>query len=103
MATQAQITKEIQAKSKEMLGVEISQTELRLMAYIHFVMANEQRIEPNKINGEERKILSSWRTAGWVEGGVSGLAITEEFWNCMCAVLWLGYVAHDAQGDEKAA
>lgn len=88
------LTDSIKAKSKELLGYEISLRELRLMPYVHFVMGNEQRIDPNKINEEERKILSSWREKGYIEGGAGGLTITKEFWDAMCEILWLGYVAY---------
>lgn len=88
------LTNSIKAKSKELLGYEISLRELRLMPYIQFVMMNEQKIDPNKINQEERKILSAWRSKGYIEGGVSGLAITKEFWDAVCEILFLGYVAY---------
>lgn len=89
------LTQSIKDKSKELLGYEIGVRELRLMAYAQYVMMNEQRIDPNKINQEERGILSKWRAAGHMEGGASGMAITKEFWNALCEILWLGYVAHE--------
>ena len=52
MANRGQITDEIKAKSKELLGYEIDQKELRLMPYVQCVMMNEQVIEPRKINEE---------------------------------------------------
>lgn len=42
---------------------------------------DEQRIKPEKVNEEERAILSKWKAAGHIENGASGLAITHEFWN----------------------
>lgn len=88
------LTNNIKAKSKELLGYEISLTELRLMPYVQFVMTNEQRIDPTKINQKERAILSYWREKGYIEGGAGGLAITKEFWDAMCEILFLGYVAY---------
>ena len=85
-------TKEIKRMSLKLLGYKITTTELRLMAYVNYVMCNEQRIDIRKINQEERIILSSWRTKGYIEGGASGLAITKEFWNAICELVWLGYV-----------
>lgn len=64
------------------------------MPYIQFVMMNEQRIDPRKINEKERDILSGWRARGWIEGGASELSVTKEFWDAMSEILWLGYVAH---------
>lgn len=82
----------LKAKSKELLGYEIEKVEYRLMPYIQFVMMNEQRLDPNKINGEERAILQKWRDAGYIEGGASGLGITREFWDILCELLFIGYV-----------
>ena len=87
-----QLTDRIKIKSKELLGYEIGVRELRMMPYIQYVMTNEQRINPNNINKEEREILSKWRKAGHIEGGASGLQITEEFWNIICEIIRLGYV-----------
>ena len=86
------LTPRIEAKSAELLGYEIDQCELRLMPYVMDVMMNAQRIDPRKINEEERAVLSKWREAGHVEGGASGLRITEEFWNICCELVRLGYV-----------
>ena len=90
-----QLTDRIRSKSKELLGYEMDRVELRLMPYILTVMINDQRIEPRKVNGEERTILSKWRKAGHIEGGAGGLVITEEFWNILCEIVRLGYVDLD--------
>lgn len=89
------LTQRIKDKSKELLGYEIDVRELRLMPYIQSVMVNEQRIDPQKINQEERDILKKWREAEHIEGGASGLQITEEFWNIICDIIRLGYVDID--------
>jgi len=86
------LTDEIKKKSKDMVGYEISQRELRLLPYIQYVMTNEQRIDPNRINQEEREILSKWRKKGFIEGGASGLSITKKFWDFVCEAVFLGYV-----------
>jgi len=86
------LTKRIKSKSKELLGYEISQVELRLMPYILTVMMNEQRIQIRHCNQDDRNILQKWREAGHIEGGASGLQITEEFWNIICEIVRLGYV-----------
>jgi hypothetical protein len=88
------LTNEIKAVSKKLLGYEINQKQLRLMPYIQYQMMNEQRIDPNKIETEERKILSEWREAGHIEGGALGLSITKHFWNIINEILWLGYAAY---------
>ncbi|HRW21576.1 MAG TPA: hypothetical protein P5509_06355 [Bacteroidales bacterium] len=87
-----QLTDRIREKSKELLGYEITQQELRLIPYLQYVIVNEQRINPNNINAEEREILSKWRKAGYIEGGASGLGMTKEFWNIITELIFLGYV-----------
>ena len=97
MTTQkrGQLTNRIKQESKKLLGYEIGIEELRLMPYILFVMQNEQRIDPNKLNRDDRAILSKWRKAKHIEGGASGLGITEQFWNILCRIVFLGYVDID--------
>lgn len=93
MAKRGQLTQAIKDKALQLLGKEITQVELRLMPYAHHVMLNEQALDQRKINSEERAILSDWRERGWIEGGAAGMAITKEFYDAMCELLWLGYVA----------
>ena len=90
-----ELTTRIKKKSKNLMGYEISQDELRLMAYLQYQMMNEQRIDPNKVNSEERAILSKWREAGRIEGGASGFGISKEFWDTINQILFLGYVDID--------
>ena len=90
-----QLTNRIKKKSKELLGYEMDTTELRMMPYIQYIMTNEQRIDPEKINGADRAILKKWRASGHIEGGMSGLRITTEFWNIICEIVRLGYVDID--------
>lgn len=87
-----QLTDRIIKKSEELLGYAIPQQELRLMVYIQYVMVNEQHINIEKVNNEERKILSKWREAGHIVGGAAQLSITEEFWDAICEIVFLGYV-----------
>lgn len=87
------VTPEIKARSKDLLGYEVGLRELRLMPYIQFVMMNDQRLDPRKINEEERAILAKWREAGHIEGGASGLSITREFWDIINDLLFMGYVS----------
>ena len=63
------LTKEVQEIAKKHIGREIDRTELHLIPYAQYVMVNEQRLDPNKITGDERKILRKWKDAGLVEGG----------------------------------
>lgn len=100
MAKRGQLTSQIIAKGRELLGKEINQCELRLMPYVQHCLINGQNIAPNKVNAEERALLSDWRERGWIRGGASDLEATEEFWHAMHDLLWLGYVTHEDQPDE---
>lgn len=93
MAKRGQLTDSIKAKSKVLLGYEISQRELRLMAYVQSTMVNDQVIDPRKINDDERTILSEWRQKGYIEGGAGGMSISKDFWDAIHQIMWLGYVA----------
>ena len=86
------LTPEIQNVAQLHLGRHITTTELRLMAYVQYVMMNEQRLDIRKCNQEDREVLWRWREEEHIEGGAYGLAITREFWDAMCAILWFGYV-----------
>ena len=86
------LTPEIQTVAQLHLKREISRTELRLMPYIQYVMMNDQKLDPRKINQEEREILRKWKDEGQIEGGACGLAITREFWDAINAIVWFGYV-----------
>ena len=82
----------IKQKSRELLGYEISQVELRLMPYLQYVMINDQKLELRKINREERIILSEWRKKGYITGGASLMEISKEFWDTLSDIIFLGYV-----------
>lgn len=90
-----QLTPQIKEASKTFFGEEITVRELRLLPYIQYTMMNDQKIEPSRINAEERAILAKWRSKGWLEGGMTGLAISKEFWDTMNELLWMGYVAYE--------
>lgn len=95
------LTAEIVAKAKELLGVDgFTVRELRLMPYVQYVMMNDQRIEPRRVNEEERQILSRWRERGWITGGASPMTVRKDFWDAMSEILWLGYVSHDNEEEQ---
>ena|SRR5699024_5795566 len=96
-----QLTDSVAALAHNLLGKDIDVTELRLMPYIQYAMVNEQRIDPNKINPDERRILADWRQRGWIEGGASGLSITKTFWDAIVEIIWLSYVVN-GQFDQGA-
>lgn len=76
------LTPEIKLEAIVLLGVDdFTQSELRLMPYIQYVMMNDQVIEPCRINSVERDILVKWRERDWID-----------FWDNMNQILWLAYV-----------
>lgn len=90
-----QLTPQIKEASKTFFGEEITVRELRLLPYIQYTMMNDQKIHPERINAEDRAILAKWKAKGWLEGGMTGLAISKEFWDAMNELLWMGYVAYE--------
>lgn len=92
------ITDKIQEIAKKFLERKITRVELRFIPYIQYVMANEQKLDIQKVSSKEREILKKWKEADLVEGGASGLSITKEFWNFMCEILWEGYVVGGSDG-----
>ena len=96
MAKRGEFTPHIAEKMRKFLGRESDEIELRLIPYLQYTMVNNQRIDPNKVNSEERAILSKLREAEHIKGGASGLAITREFWDFMCDILLDAYVDHEA-------
>ncbi len=92
MAQRGVLTDRIQKKAVELLKRPITRTELRLMPYIQYVMVNERAIDPRKCNADDRAVLAKWRREGHIEGGASGLALTKEFWDIICEIVFLGYV-----------
>ena len=90
------ITEEINKIAMRSIGREITKTELRLYAYIDYVMKNEQKLDPRRCNQDDRDVLSILKKEGHIEGGASGLAITKEFYDYMAEVLWEGYVVGGA-------
>ncbi|MFT5483314.1 MAG: hypothetical protein ACI9GW_001971 [Halieaceae bacterium] len=90
------LTRVVQDVAMVQLGREITPRELRLMPYIQYCMMNNQRIDPNRVNSEERDILQSWRQLGYIEGGAGGLSITKEFWDQINQILWQAYVDYRA-------
>lgn len=99
MANRGELTPFIKARMEAFLGRETTVAELRLLPYIGFVMVNDRAIDPKKVNREERDILALWRAAGYIEGGMSGLALTREFYDFVQDILFFGYVAYDCTGE----
>lgn len=89
------LTTDVNEIAKLMIGRTITQKELRLIPYIQYVMCNDRKLKIELIRDGERKILRKWKNEGHIKGGASGLAITKQFWDFMCEVLFLAYVGYD--------
>lgn len=89
------LTTDINKVAVMMIGREITQTELHLIPYVHYVMVNDRKLKIPLIRDGEREILRQWKEQGHIEGGASGLAITKQWWDFMCEVIFLGYVGYD--------
>jgi len=87
-----QLTEEIQGLAKGFLGRIITTGELRLYPYLDYLMKNEQKIDPRRVNQNDRNVLKQLRAEKHIEGGASGLSMTKEFYDYINQVLWLGYV-----------
>ena len=89
------LTEKVQQAAVSVLGREITQTELRLMPYVQYVMMNEQRLDPRKMNQDDRNVLTLWRSEKHVEGGAAGMGITRNFWDAINHILWFAYVDYE--------
>ena len=89
-----ELTQKIKDKSKELFGYEITVGQLRLMAYVQYIMTNNQIVESQNVNEEEICILEKWQDEGYVQYDrtTGRINITKKFWNIMSEILYLGYV-----------
>ena len=60
------LTEEIQKKSKELLGYDLIENELRLMPYIQYIVTNEKRIYRENLNALDKAILEFWVEKGYI-------------------------------------
>lgn len=97
MAKRGELTQEIQDKAIAFWGWEITPTELRLYPYVHYCATNERKLDPVKINQEERTILQVWRDAGHFEGGMTGINMTKDLFDFINEMLWLAYFQYDSE------
>lgn len=95
MAGRGQLTEEVKAKSKELLGYEINKVQLRLMPYLQWVVINNKIIEGQKVNNHEWNILEKWKTEGLIIDITSRLKLSKRFWDAMSEILWMSYADTD--------
>ena len=86
------LSDKVQELAQDFLGRNITIRELRLYPYLDYVMKNDQRLDPRKINEEERQVLRVLKDEGHIEGGAASLAMTKEFYDYINQVIWFSYV-----------
>lgn len=92
------LTDKVQDVAEKVLGRPLNSiAELRLLPYLDYLMKNTQKIDPRKINQEERDILSELRKEGHISGGAVGLQITKEFYDAIQQIIWQAYVVQGAE------
>lgn len=85
---------------KEKFGITLK--ELRLLPYFQYLLLNNQRVDPAKIDNEERQILKKWRDEGKITFSISdSCTCTKEFWDWMNEILWKSYVPKIIEADMK--
>ena len=86
------ITDEIKKKSKELLGYEVSQRELRLIPYVMYCLVNNTPIDILKVNNYEIEILIKWMEKGFIGPPLSDLVVSKEFYDAANQLIFIGYV-----------
>ena len=73
--------------------LKLTQTEVRLIPYVHYCNLNGMRIDINKILPEEMDIIYKWVEEGRISNDVfdKKFSVTHEFWDLMNDVLWEAY------------
>ena len=92
------LTEQIRVKALDLMGKEISVTELRLMPYLQYVLMNERKFDVCKLNNEDIGIIQEWESEGYIsfETDIENkILCTKAFWDIMCEILFLGYVDID--------
>lgn len=97
MAKRGQLTTGIQLMAVKFWGRNITQTELRLYPYVHSCAINARRLDPEKINLEEREIMQLWKATDHFSGGISydSLYLSKEFFDFINDMLYYAYHVYD--------
>lgn len=85
------LTSEVKALSKELLGYEITVTELRLLPYIMTCLMDNNCIGPAHVNSKDRAVFAKWKREGRLFDPSSDLTVSPEFYDIICKILKIGY------------
>lgn len=92
-----ELNSKVQDIAEKYLGRALkSTTELRLLPYLDSLMKNGQKLDPRKINEEERQLFKELKREGHLAGGICGLQMTKEFYDAIQQILWEAYVVQGA-------
>jgi len=87
-----QLTEELKAKSLELLGYEINQTELRLLPYLLYCLLNKLAIDYAKVNRAELDILNKWIDMEFIHLHHTGVMVSKAFYDIANELLFIGYI-----------
>lgn len=75
-------------------AIYLTESEVRLIPYVHYCNINNQCIDERKITYEERNIIDKWIENGYIFGNpyIDKFRISREFFDLMNIVLWEAYV-----------
>ena len=89
------LTKEVNRIAEDKLGREITQDELRLMAYVQYTWMNSEPVKRQKKREGENQLLDQWEAEGFIktESGRGGRCVypTKDFYDAVSEILWEGY------------
>jgi len=87
-----QVTTRIKNKSKELLGYEITETELRFMVYVHYESTNNQSLAQRKIDAYEIPFFDKWIKQKYILGTMNNFKPSKKFWDILNELIYLAYV-----------
>lgn len=93
--SRGKLTEEVQIKANTFLHRDITLMDLRLYPYIDFCVKNFHKIDKNKINSDERKILTQLVEEGHITWGDGLIDVSRPFYDYLQDVLYVAYVADD--------
>lgn len=91
------LTDGVKVLSKELMGYEITVTELRLMPYVQYCLLDDENLKLRHISVKDDGILADWIEKDYIKhpfGSFEGekFSVSPEFYDIMCKILKLGYV-----------
>ncbi len=76
---------------EKFFGRDPSLREIRLFPYLTYSLMN-QKIEREKMNSEERELLTNYERQGFIKKRGTDIGCTKEFWDFMTDIVYKTYV-----------